>query len=185
MAKLYFSAIIILLIGILIFVNALVKKSHKSVLCSGILLIVGSVAGLTLAIFKAELAFICTLTFAIGLAFLVSGAGKILLIIHCDKKIPAIYCGSKTIESEDAATQYIPYYSYTYNGKYYKGHPTEQVLKDLFVGTVGFKNEIYINPKKPEQFLVMRFPEVMEIMYIITGIIMISSTICIICFILC
>jgi len=95
---------------------------------------------------------------ALGLLLFLVGVNDLYSIFRCTERIEGIYCGYNTYYGSHGVHSYAPVFEYTHDGVLYHEQTAQTVsLRRLTKNmTEGNRYSIYINPKCPSVYILLR-----------------------------
>lgn len=107
----------------------------------------------------------------LGLIFILVGVNDLCSLLRCREKVDGVYCGYNTYYGGNGISTHAPVFEYTYNGVYYREQTAQNVSykrlnKNMTEGNI---YSLYIDPKHPAVFILIKKLKVGTIISIIFG----------------
>lgn len=104
----------------------------------------------------------------LGLLFISVGVNDFYLLLRCKEKVDGVYCGYNTYYGGNGISTQCPVFEYRYIGTHYR-EQSAQNISYRQLNQIMTQGNIYIDPKHPAVFILVKKVQVGTIISIIMG----------------
>ncbi len=108
----------------------------------------------------------------LGGLIIIIAINNLSAIFRCRMEVRGVYCGYRTYSGGKGQHSYAPVFKYTYEGKKYFEQSAQSVAFKLLdqVMTEGEVYTIYVDDQHPNQFVLKKKVQVMDVMMLLFGV---------------